>query len=421
MIRNFIKTGIFAIVAILAAGCNDAKYNPDSLEAGAYLVESMKSAGIAGETITIKLEDESSSILLTPAVTKLAEEDLTYKLVVDEQLLKTYGKEQGTEFDMLPDDLFDLGKEVTIPAGSYSGDPITVTIKQLPALLKGSPIALPVKLEKVKGSVDVTSTTSGFVCVVAAEAKDYIAYFKGASGLKTDAFADALKFPNFTIEVRFQMSDFGVEGAGGHGRNRDVFQNGNKILCRFEDPQTTNDKDPRHSQVQFQADGFQNPAVGNHFELNQWQHFAVTYDGTDITLYYNGKDVGVGAGAKSHIPESMGNCEFLSYSFMGGASGGSHGINGSAHWGDCKILCTEARVWSVCRTADQIANNIKSVSPNSQGLEGYWKMTQSTATTDGSVTSFMDLTGKGHDLKTTANIAHWPIVSSEDTATEWPE
>lgn len=118
MIRNFIKTGIFAIVAILAAGCNDAKYNPDSLEAGAYLVESMKSAGIAGETITIKLEDESSSILLTPAVTKLAEEDLTYKLVVDEQLLKTYGKEQGTEFDMLPDDLFDLGKEVTIPAGS---------------------------------------------------------------------------------------------------------------------------------------------------------------------------------------------------------------------------------------------------------------------------------------------------------------
>lgn len=421
MIGKFIKTGVFAAAVSLAVGCNDAKYNPDSLDVSAYLVESVKSAGIAGETITIKLEDEFSSILLTPAVTKPVEEDLTYKLVVDEQMLKTYGEEQGTEFDLLPDDLFDLGKEVTIPAGSYSGDPITVTVKQLPALLKGMPVALPVRLEKVKGNVGVTSKTSGFVCVVAAEAKDYIAYFKGASGLKTDAFAEALKFPNYTIEVRFQMSDFGVEGAGGNGRNRDVFQNGKDILCRFEDPQTTNSSDPRHSQVQFQAQGFQNPAVGNHFELNQWQHFAVTYDGTDITLYYNGKDVGVGAGAKSHTPESMGDCEFLSYSFMGGASGGSHGISGWTHWRDCKILCTEARVWSVCRTADQIANNIKSVSPKSKGLEGYWKMTQSTATTESGVTTFMDLTGKGHDLKTNVNIAHWPIVSSEDMATEWPE
>lgn len=420
MIRNYIKVGVLAAVAVLAAGCNDAKYNPDSLEPSAYLVESIKSAGIAGETITIKLEDEFSSILLTPAITKPAEEDQTYRLVVDEQVLKDYGNEQGTEYDLLPEDLYDLGGEVTIPAGAYSGDPITVVVKQLPGILKGTPIALPVKLEKVSGNVDVASKTSGYVCVVAAEAKDFIAYFVGASGLKTDTFAQAEKFPNYTIEVRFQMGDFGVEGAGGLGRNRDVFQNGKDILCRFEDPQTTNSSDPRHSQVQFQAKGFQNPAVGNHFELNQWQHFAVTYDGTDITLYYNGKDVGVGAGAKSHTPESMGDCEFLSYSFMGGASGGAHGISASKHWGNCKILCTEARVWSVCRTADQIANNIRSVSPKSKGLEGYWKMTQATATTSGNVTTFADLTGKGHDLKTNTTIRDWLLVSSEDTKTAWP-
>ena len=104
----------------------------------------------------------------------------------------------------------------------------------------------------------------------------------------------------------------------------------------------------------------------------------MTYDGTDVTLYYNGQDAGVGAGQKSFTPSALGDCIFKSFSFMGGSSGdGGHGT-GSEWWGDCKILCTEARVWSVCRTPDQIVNNIKSVSPTAQGLEGYWKMSRKT-------------------------------------------
>lgn len=421
MIKNILKTGAFAAAVMLAAACDDSKYNPEELGPHAFLVESMQSSGIAGKTVTIMLSEKSTSFQLTAALTDKVDEDVKYRLAIDEQVLKTYGDEQGSEYELLSDELYDLGGEIVIPAGSYSASPVTVTVNQLPADMKGIPLALPLKLEKVSGNVEVTSKTSAYVCVVASESRDEFAYFKGASGLNTGAFVQAKQFPNFTIEIRFQMSDFGIEGPTGNGRNRDVFSNGNKVLCRFEDPQTTNASDPCHSQIQFQADGFQNPADGNHFETNKWQHFAVTYDGTDVTLYYNGVNAGVGAGAKSHTPESIGDCIFNNFSFMGGSSGdGGHGT-GPVHWGQCKILCTEARVWSVCRTADQIVNNIKSVSPKAKGLEGYWRMSKSTATQDGGTTVFADLTGKGNDLRTSYSIVYWPETSTEAVATDWPE
>lgn len=420
MTNDILRYGILFAAAVIASGCNDSEYNPDLMEPHAFIVESTSSPGIAGKTVTIMLDEESTVLQLTAGVTEKVGEELRYKLVVDEKMLADYGAEQGTEYELLPESQYDLGGEIVIPADSYSSEPVNVTLFKLPEELQGLPVALPLRLEKVSGSVDVTSKTSGYVCVVASEVKDGIAYFEGATGLKTAAFDEDKQFNEFTIEIRFQIGDYGQEGAT-VGRNRDVFSNGHKILCRFEDPQTTNADDPRHSQVQFQADGFQNPAVGNHFEINQWQHFAVTYDGTDVTLYYNGQDAGVGAGQKSFTPSALGDCIFKSFSFMGGSSGdGGHGT-GSEWWGDCKILCTEARVWSVCRTPDQIVNNIKSVSPTAQGLEGYWKMSRKTSKTENGVTIFEDLTGKGNDLSTTVNITQWPEVSTEDAKTEWPE
>lgn len=59
---------------------------------------------------------------------------------------------------------------------------------------------------------------------------DALPKFNGASGLRTD---EALSIPQFTIEMRFQVSNTG-------NRNRDVFfsnPNGKEFMARFEDPQ----------------------------------------------------------------------------------------------------------------------------------------------------------------------------------------
>ena len=83
-------------------------------------------------------------------------------------------------------------------------------------------------------------------------------------------------------------------------------------------------------------------------------------------------------------------------------------------------MFTEARLWSVVRTADQIANNMASVSTDSEGLEGYWRINKVTykENADGSY-QFDDLTGKGHPLVSDVPFVWNEDVSSEDTETAW--
>ena len=48
------------------------------------------------------------------------------------------------------------------------------------------------------------SRTSSFVYVISSEIIDDVAKFNGASGLRTD---EAFSIPQFTIEMRLQVSD----------------------------------------------------------------------------------------------------------------------------------------------------------------------------------------------------------------------
>ena len=55
------------------------------------------------------------------------------------------------------------------------------------------------------------------------------------------------------------------------------------MLLRFEDPQNDTSDHKAHSLVQFQGDGwYLNPSLS--FTPNKWQHLALTYDGTKVTL-----------------------------------------------------------------------------------------------------------------------------------------
>ena len=61
------------------------------------------------------------------------------------------------------------------------------------------------------------------------------------------------------------------------------------------------------------------------------------------------------------------------------------------------------------------------VSPNSTGLEAYWRMDKGTTETrDGrTYTIFEDATGKGHTLETSQPITWVDGILSTDTATDW--
>lgn len=399
MIKRISSFVALAAVIVMAAGCENAKYN--NIAPHAFLSECVSSAGITGSKITYPAD--GIEIELTVVLSDRATADASFAIALDESVLSRYNKEQGTGYELMENSLYEIGAPVTVPAGSFTSEPATIRIKPCPEGYAPGIYAVPVKLTKVSGDIEPTDVTSSYVAAFEV-LKTFVnlPMFTGRSGLANSSFGQTLT--TFTVETRFQVSNTG-------NRNRDVYSNGASVLLRFEDPQSDNDSHKAHSLVQFQGEGwYLNPDKS--FEPDKWQHLALTYDGTKVTLYINGQN----AGSK----EGSINPDFSVVSWFGGdvETGGGHGTEDEQWWRGCKIIPHEARVWSVCRSASQIANSITGVSAKSDGLVGYWSFEKDTYTEDG---GFEDLTGNGHNLTTTREFVWIDEIPLTDSSVEWPE
>ena len=408
--KNIIKYSALALVAIAACSCNDAEYGAagsmgDKLGVHAYLVESNANPGIANSVVT--LENGVTNLALTPSLTDKNDADAEYRLVIDNDVLAQYNETEGTSYAALPDKLVKFGANVIIPEGKYSQDPFIISIDPLPEELVGTPFALPLRMEKVSGNADVTGRTATYVYVISSAIVDDLPKFYGAAGLRTD---DAFDIPQFTIEMRLQVADT-------YNRNRDLFfcnPGTGEFMARFEDPQSDENGIKAHSLAQFQGIGdYLNPTIA--IECNKWQHYAVTFDGTFVSIYVNGSF----AGRKEIAAKVVNEGKFPYMTFMGIGGNNGYWAPGDAYWGSCQTMANEIRVWDYARSADQIANSIKSVASNSKGLIGYWRLGKSKSEVRDGKTWFKNLAGDHHQLYTTKRITWVENVSSEDLATPW--
>jgi len=398
MKNRFIKILAFTAAALGGVGCDDAEYN--NIGPRAFLNESVNSIGVAGSKSDFALSPFSYE--LTPVLSQKLDEDATFKLVLDEKTLDRYNKEQGANYELMDPAMYEFGEPVTIPAGNLNAGTLSIRLKGREENYKPGTYAIPVRMVCVSGGVALSEVTSAYVPVFEVP-KTFVdlPYFVGRTGLGCNAFNQSL--PVFTVEVRFQVSNTA-------NRNRDVFTNGNGVLLRFEDPQ--NDGDFKaHSLVQFQGDGwYMNPDKA--FEPNKWQHIALTYDGTQVTLYINGANAGSKAGSIDPAFNAVG--------WFGGNldAGGGHGTGDSQWWRGCKIIPHEARIWSTCRTEAQIKNNMNGVYAQSNGLVGYWSFEKSTYSEEN---GFEDLTGGGHNLVTESEFTWIDGIRLSDSSVEWPK
>ncbi len=409
--KNIFKIGAFALAVVFAAGCDDAEYSEggkdgNDLGVHAFFAESINAPGISSDVVKLTI-NEGAKVVLTPSLTDKLNEDCTLRLVIDENVLNTYNKNEGTSYKLFDESLVDLGGEVIISAGKYAADASVISFDKIPAELSGLPLALPVRLEKMSGNVEMTSSTSSYVFVITSPIVNDIAQFNGAAGLWVNNFEQT--FPQFTIEMRLQVSNTA-------NRNRDIFSciEDGELMFRFEDPQSHDGVNPAHSLVQFQGVGdYLNPNSGMYIHVNKWQHYAVTYDGTKVTIYVNGQKAG-----DKNITSKVVKDGYFKYLTFGGI-GGNNGAwaPGDRWWYGCNIMVTECRIWSVARTADQISKNILNVVPDTQGLEGYWKVSK--ATYDEATKEFADLTGKGHPMTTNKSFVWNENISTEDTSSPW--
>ena len=396
------KLACFLFVPVITAGCDDAPYS--TLEGPhAYINESLTAS-----SKKIKVDaDNGADATITVGLNEPAEQDATFRLVIDEEALNAYNDKESAAYLPLTTDNVDLPENITVAAGSYASDPVAIHIKPFSADMASEPYALPIRLESVDGVVATMSNSAKFIITTESDFKLRLPEWNGQAALVADGFSDGIALPNFTVECRFQVSNTS-------NRNRAVFTNGDDVLLRFEDPNSYDPNHPLHSLVQFQGDGwYMNPE--DHFETNKWQHIALTWDGTNVTLYINGKSSGTKQGSAGTESNQI-NPVFSGCAWFGGDAGG-HGTGDAKWWRNCKITCTELRIWSVCRTEAQIVNNMVTVSAKSKDLVAYWRMNRE----ENTVSEFTDLTGNGHTLHANATPVAWFDFLSTDTASVWPQ
>ena len=382
---------LIAAVATLTA-CNDAEYK--IIGNGAYINESL-----SAKSAKVVITDEGGATEITPCLSSAAPKDCKFRLVVDEKVLEEYNEKQSTGFVALPEGQYEIPNEIIIKKGEYTADPVRVNIKPLTEDMIGETYALPLRLVSEDGVVQTMPQTSAFVITTEAITTSSLPQFNGGPMLKSEMPKGPETYNEYTIEVKFQVSNT-------YDRDRAVFinrgDNFNFVLLRFEDPQRYDGNHEAHSLVQIVGRNrlYMNPSFS--FVPNKWQHLALTCDGSQYKLYINGAFAGV-----KDIPS--GPTTFEAFEWF------TKGDDSWSRWGNCTILMAEARVWSVCRTEAQIQNNMATVSAKSKGLEAYWRMN------DGTGNTFADCTGNGHTLTSgNASTPKWiEGVKSTDESTPW--
>ena len=288
-------------------------------------------------------------------------------------LAATYNLSYGDNATALPEEFYDIPvKNVTIQPGGISGDDIIVNFVNLNQLDDSRRYVLPVTITNVSGIGLLESARTTYFIIKGAALINVVANIK-ENYFPIKWNSDVSKMITITVEALVRSDDwvakrdnalssvFGIEG---------------NFLIRI------GDGDRLRDQLQAFVPGGSFPpanhAPGIGLPVDEWVHIAVVYNTVNKNrIYYkNGVAVYKDQSANSTVNLTK-NC-YIGRSFDG------------TRWLPGEI--SEVRIWSVERTAEQIADNPYKVNPASEGLVAYWKFNE------GSGKVVIDRTGNGNDI-----------------------
>lgn len=335
------------------------------------------------ETI-IKGSEGDITKTLTIATSRPAERTITATAVVDRNLVATYNKAYYQNAELLPDSNYVINEsKMVINPGTVKSSEASFTFTKLGDLDRAKVFVLPVTVQT--SDIDMISSERNYyylfkagalINVVADIVDNYLEIYPWANLDRVQNMQqitmEALLYPR-TLDKQISTI-MGIEGT---------------FLLRIGDAGVPS------NQVQFATSSGNYTNSKLQLQTNTWTHFAMTYHRMtrEIKFYINGKLAYETTGsANINIVGNGRDRNFL----VGKSYDDNRDFDG---------YISEARIWDVVRTPEEIASSIYTVDPTNPGLVAYWKFDE------GAGANVADASGNGNTLKAQNGPLRWRQVS----------
>ena len=357
---NRLKLGILAFAMGGFMTACQSEY--DIIENGVYLTDAQSSQA---KRITI---DETgavtgiSSRLGAPAV-----QDVTVSYGADAAALQAYNTKNGVDYQLLPEKYYSFSSsQATIKAGEVSSAPVELVIHPFDEGIDVTKkYAVPVSIVSASGA-ELLKASSSLMVLIDQVVVTTVLRLESGNTISINLPEPLSGLGAWTLEWNLRRDDF----------NRNNVTQWNLKGADDKAVVYTRFGDVTCEPNQFQAKvGAGKPQSVTRFTPNKWYHLAFTYDGTNLRLYVDGK-------LDFTYPHATPGEVFTVNTIQFGNASASYTLKGQV---------SELRVWSVARSQAEIENNMYVVSPDSPGLEVYWKCNE------GSGRVIKDHSGHGRD------------------------
>lgn len=338
-----LKSGILALVmCCLAASCQ-SEY--DIIDNGVYLTDAQSSS-----IKRVTIDNTGAKTAITSRLGALSEQDVVVNYGFDPQALIAYNRKNGTDYQLLPESYYSFSEnQAIIKVGTISSEPVELQIKPFDESIDVTKkYAVPVAIVSSSG-MERLETSSTLMVLLDQIVVTTVPYLGSGNYISVTPEQPLEGLSSWTLEWNLYMDSYtrnNVTQWKIYGIDDKV-----TVYTRFGDVTC----DPN----QFQAKvGAGKPQSITRFTAKKWYHLAFTYDGSNLRLYVDGKlDFTYPHAAPGEV------FAFKKIVFANDEKS-TYSLNG---------MVSELRVWSVARSQTEVENNMYVVSPDSPGLEVYWK------------------------------------------------
>lgn len=348
--KNKLKLAILALaVGSFTTACQ-SEY--DIIENGVYLTDAQ-----SAQAKRVTIDDTGATTRLSSRLGAPAESDVTVNYGFDAAALQAYNAKNGVDYQLLPEKYYSFSEaQATIKAGEVSSAPVDLIIKPFDEGVDATKkYAIPVSIVSASGA-DVLQASSSLMILIDQVIVTTVPYLNRGNNISVTLDEPLTGLNAWTVEWNLCMDAFNRNNVTQWSLN-DLAGKA-AVYTRFGDVTC----DPN----QFQAKvGEGKPQSVTRFTAKKWYHLAFTYDGANLRLYVDGKlDFTYSHSSPGEV------FAFKTISFGNGVKS-QYTLNGKV---------SELRVWSVARSQAEIENNMYVVSPDSPGLEIYWKCNEGSGT-----------------------------------------